>query len=126
MDDAQRTIQRRLKDGMNEGLQGLEADVRLSALSRLPHRGGLAARVAASSFSTGQTVDTVTFNMTNPYHLNKIDEGQLRHPVYGNRNVWVFQPVSPGFWSGPVDRRTEVVQRDIVKVMDAIGREIEG
>ena len=57
-------------------------------------------------------------------HLRVINDGTLRHPVYGNPNKWVDQRVRPGFWSQPLDANREIpathirraVQRTITKL----------
>lgn len=36
--------------------------------------------------------------------VNPIDAGILRHPVFGNRKVWIAQRVKAGFWSIPMER----------------------
>lgn len=36
--------------------------------------------------------------------VNAIEGGILRHPVFGNRKVWIAQKVRPGFWSIPMER----------------------
>jgi hypothetical protein len=52
----------------------------------------------------------------------RTDRGTLRHPVFGNREVWVNQPVKLGWWSRPVEESRD----DIVKATDdAVGKIIK-
>lgn len=41
-------------------------------------------------------------------HLRVINDGTLRHPVYGNPEAWTDQGVRPGFWSQPLDTSREI------------------
>jgi hypothetical protein len=57
-------------------------------------------------------------------HVRVINDGTLRHPVYGNTEVWVDQSVRPGFWSTPLSTAREIpatqirraIQRTIKKI----------
>lgn len=52
---------------------------------------------------------------------------RLRHPVFGNPNVWVAQQVPPdGFFTKSVRSTERDVQRAANRVIDQIAREIEG
>lgn len=54
-----------------------------------------------------------------------IDKGILRHPVYGNRDVWVSQRVKPGFASDPLydssDEARDQIQQAIRKAIEKVG-----
>lgn len=41
-------------------------------------------------------------------HIKVINDGTLRHPVYGNPEAWVDQDVKPGFWSQPLDANRKI------------------
>lgn len=124
--DAQKDMRRGLNASIRRSVNGLKDDVRQSALTTLPKRGGFAERIAGSRFSIRQTATAVKFKMENPYQLKRVNAGQLRHPVYGNRSTWVFQQVRPGFWSKPVDHRIPVVRREISAYLDEVVQKIEG
>lgn len=58
-------------------------------------------------------------------HIGTIDRGILRHPVYGNPDVWVNQRVRPGFWRDPIidesDEAREQIQQAIRKAIQKAG-----
>lgn len=65
---------------------------------RMPQRGGLAeklskAQVGVRSRISGPSVVTSLVTRVPGYDLTKIEEGDLRHPVFGNRKTWVSQEV---------------------------------
>lgn len=45
--------------------------------------------------------------------IGVINLGILRHPVFGNSNVWVNQRVRPGFWSTPLADSSEEPKKAI-------------
>ena len=63
--------------------------------------------------------------VTRRRHIRTIDRGTLRHPVYGNRERWINQRVTPGFWSDPMydssDEAFEQIQQAIRKAIQKVG-----
>lgn len=57
-------------------------------------------------------------------HVQAINAGVLRHPVFGNRNVWVAQPVRRGFWDEPMTAAKRQPAREIGKALDRIARRL--
>lgn len=55
-----------------------------------------------------------------------MNKGRWRHPVRGNRDVWVTQTVPPGWFDKPAQRRAVVVRREVIAAMTEAAREIEG
>jgi hypothetical protein len=132
----------RLKDASVDGklrrdmLAGIRAaaseaipDVRESARSTLPRRGGLAERVAEQPYVVrtslvGKSGGRVSIQGKGMKELRDIDAGRVRHPVYGNRGVWVQQKVTPGFFSTPIKKKAPKVRARISFVMAETARRI--
>ena len=127
LDGDNRDLRRDLYRGLNRAVKPLIADTRESAERKLPRRGGLARRVAAAKMSsrrrTGKNpgIAVVAKGMD---QLRGMDQGTVRHPVYGNRNVWVTQSISPGWFSEPVRAGADEARTEISRVLDEIAREI--
>lgn len=112
-----------------EGKPAVE-DVKRQTDDHLPRRGGLAERVARQSYGvrtrlagrsagvriqgTGRTVRA----------LRSIDAGSLRHPVFGNRDVWVSQSVRPGFFTEPLENDAPRFRRAIEKAIARTSNEV--
>ncbi|SRR6266704_3415226 len=107
-------------------VEPLKEEVRQSALSTLPKRGGLAAKVAASTFAVRNKPSSVTFETTNPYAIKRIDQGTVRHPVFGNRKAWVIEKVEPGFWSKAVLDKGPKIEAEVTAVVEETIRKIDG
>lgn len=104
------------------------AKIRLSALERLPKRGGLAAEVAASKIGTrtrltGGSVG-VQIKGTGLRNLRTLNAGKLRKPVFGNREVWVEQDVPEGFYDDPINADKPRIQRSIQQAMHDTAKQI--
>ncbi|PVD01348.1 hypothetical protein [Streptomyces sp. CS014] len=57
--------------------------------------------------------------------LNRLNEGRLRHPVFGNRRRWAQQTATPLWWDGPVRRHTPRMTAEVARVLDDVRRRIE-
>lgn len=125
-----RSLRREFLAGIRAGAQEIIPDIRQSALDTLPKRGGLAQRVADQSYgvqtrlaASGGRVSLVGRGMK---ELRDIDRGHLRHPVFGNREVWKAQEVTPGFVTNPANKHIAKIQLNISILMrhtaEAIGR----
>lgn len=56
----------------------------------------------------------------------RIDEGRLRHPVFGNRKRWVTQTARPaGWWSHTVQTGTPRMQAEVERVLRDVRRDLE-
>lgn len=103
-------------------------DIRQQADEILPHGGGLAEQVASAAYgvriglaASGGRVSIIGRGMK---ELRDIDQGNLRHPVFGNREVWRAQSVTEGFVSTPANARTPKTRAEIVLAMRKTAEEI--
>jgi hypothetical protein len=103
-----------------------------SARENLPHSGGLntyvadGAKIAARNrVSVARSVGVRIVATEGGVNLTRMDKGVVRHPVYGNRSVWVNQDIASGWFTKPLNERAPVAQAEIVMAMNIIGRRIE-
>ncbi|MDH6435612.1 hypothetical protein M2158_004089 [Streptomyces sp. SAI-144] len=57
--------------------------------------------------------------------VNKLNDGRLRHPVFGNKRRWAQQNADPGWWDKPVRDHTARITREMERVADDVRRRIE-
>ena len=57
-------------------------------------------------------------------HIRVINDGVLRHPVYGNPEAWVDQSVRPGFWSDTLTTTREIPAKQIRRAVQSTLRKI--
>jgi hypothetical protein len=58
-------------------------------------------------------------------HVRVINEGTLRHPVYGNPEAWVDQHVRPGFWTDTLTTTREIPAEKIRQAIRNTIRKID-
>lgn len=81
--------------------------VRDSMRTNLPKRGGLnewaASATVSTSVLTGERTAGVRIRVRKRGHdMQDLDRGEVRHPLYGNRDHWYTTPVHPGTISRPL------------------------
>lgn len=90
-------------------------------------RTGLTVRVSRSTKgnSAGLKLVGTAKGVKKKRHVKVIDGGTLRHPVYGNPEAWVDQPVKPGFWSTPLDTSREIPAKLIRRAIQDTIRKLD-
>lgn len=126
-------IRKELMRGINSVTKSVREDMRASIAPSLPSRGGLASLVYAKTRLTTQAAygknAGVRIRANNrAYDLRRLNEGRLRHPVFGDRSTWVEQTegINPGFLDEPFEKSKPEVARGIQRVLADIARRVEG
>ncbi len=123
-------LRKELLRGIRQTNKPTIADIRASARDRLPHGGGLADIVARSSIGTrtrlsgknvGVEIKGTSGRLRN---LRNLNAGRLRHPLFGNRKHYYEQPVEPGFFDDPIEKRADEIRRGIEEVMADVARKV--
>lgn len=126
-----RDLRKELLRGFRMGAKPTIKDVRASALSTLPHRGGLATYVAKASIgvrtrlsgSKGNEVG-VQIKAKKGRGLAAMNAGKFRHPVFG-RKEFVTQKVTPGWFSKPIEKNADQIRSSLERVMAEVANKIE-
>lgn len=111
--------------------------IRKSARTRMPKRGGYAATLGKSIRVTvrtdtrigqaGVTIRTYAVGKKERRDLPSLNEGRLRHPVYGHRKRrWVTQRVPPKFWDDAIDEVSDVAERQFAEALNATMNKLKG
>lgn len=127
-----RDLERELSKAITAAVKPLRKALQESARQKLPSRGGLNERVAKSRVTTKKALSgrgsgsgvRVTAGGRKS-QLSDMDQGSLRHPVYGNRQVWVRQQVQPGWWTEPTEEIGPTVQAEVQKALRRVADKIE-
>lgn len=129
-------LRKEMLSGFKAAGERLKPIAREAARSRLPHGGGLAEYVARGRLTvktrTGGAAAGVRLEMNRSkaggkVNLKGMDEGVVRHPVFGNRNNWAEEAIAPGFWSEAFANNPQIVQetqKEMRKVVERIARRI--
>ena len=60
----------------------------------------------------------------NAYGIAAMNRGRLRHPVFGNTDVWVTQAVEPGWFDEPLQDSAPDIRRAITQALDTEARKL--
>lgn len=127
---ADKVIRKELLQGIRDGAKPITAAVKANAAAVLPHRGGLAALIGKSSVrvqtKTSASGAGVRIVAKNPKNIRGMDEGRLRHPVFGNRGTWVEQSVPAHWFTGPVEKSADGLRLHVAQAIERAANQIEG
>lgn len=123
-------LRKELLAGIQRSAKPIKADVEESWASRAPHRGGLSQRPLRLSTRTrggGRGVGVrIVSASRDGYSLGQIDQGRVKHPVFGNRKAWATTHIEPGIITDPQEQAAPVVRAEIVRAIQSIARRVEG
>ncbi len=137
----QEDLARELTAGMRRGVEPVPGLIRAGLKPHLPDRyaetldADLDIRIIARN-SGGADADAVVsvYAQTRSGKnraLRRIDAGLLRHPVYGNREVWRSQEgaakgVEPGWFTGPCEAAEPQVRAELEKALGDVAAKASG
>ena len=85
----------------------------------------LTVRAALSSGTAiGLRLTAKAKGVTRNRQIRVINNGVLRHPVYGDRDVWVNQHVKPGFWDEPLTAAKDIPKEKLQEAVRNVIRRI--
>lgn len=98
-----------------------------SALSTLPHRGGLNRNVAFNArFRIQRVPNGSRVVAQHEYDLEALDRGRTTHPLFGDKRHWYRESVDAGWWSKVITGLEPQARREMEQALENIKREIEG
>lgn len=127
---APKELQKELATGLRRAVKPMPKIFRQGALGYLPHRGGLGEWVASGMrFRTTVSVGAnprLRISASLPGHdLPALNSGTDRHPVFGNRDNWVSQPIRPNWWDDSGVLAAQEASDEIVAAVDRTGTKLE-
>ncbi len=125
----QTELRKELNKAMRDGARPLVPIAKQSARSQLPTRGGLAAQVAGEPIRVQVRTGAQTAGVRIVVGRRKggsrgANRGVIRHPVFGNREVWVNQPVDPGWFDEAMQKAAPEVRPDLERALERVAKEV--
>jgi hypothetical protein len=117
---------RELRDAEREAALGLPAGKYETGL-----RQAIAAAMVVRTRTAGSSAGVRVMVDRNKLPADKrrlpilMNRGTWRHPVYGDREVWVSQRSQPGWWDEPGQRLNPVLRQRMINVLDRVAAEIK-
>jgi len=128
-----------LRDGMQDTIRAL--DIRSQGRgagkrggpspTTRPLRASIAAAVRISVRTTGNPGAKVWLDRSllpqdiTVGVITRLNEGRLRHPVFGNKRRWAQQNTTPLWWDKTVRAHTPRMTREVARVVDDVRRRLE-
>lgn len=115
-------LRKDLHKGLRKAAKPLIPKARAEARSRLPQRGGLAAQIAKEparvQVRTGKDPGIRILIGKKRGGARAANQGRIRHPVFGNPEVWVDQQVKPGWFDDTMKGAAPAIRRDLLRAME--------
>lgn len=125
--EAKQGLKRELTAGITRATKPLRAKAKQEAKSRLPQSGGLAAVVSKAAITsrvrTGRDPGVVI--QARGDAARSADRGFVRHPVFGNREVWVTTKVAPGWFTDTMRGGAPEVRKEVLIAMRRVSIRIK-
>jgi len=116
-------LMRDINDALKEAARPLLGKAAAAARTSLPQRGGLAASVGRASFKVSVTQRGVRI-VAKGSGVGGSNRGTISHPVFGNRDRWVKQPVKPGWFDDEMTASAPDVKPDVVAVIERFAERV--
>jgi hypothetical protein len=117
---------RELQKAMTDAVGPVKEAIRANLVPSLPNRyaGTLDAdlTIRANSYSGANPGVTLTgfTRGTKKRKLRRLDTGILTHPLFGDREHWYDQPVTPGWFTRPAEDDAPRVREAIIRALDDV------
>jgi hypothetical protein len=124
--EAHGDLDRELQAALERASKPLREDAKASALEHLPHRGGLNVLVAAAAMILQRRAGGIRIVAHGMSQLSRTNAGEVRHPVWGDREVWVTQviPRALNWFYKPMQDGAGKVEEELKKALDKVARKI--
>lgn len=124
-------VPRRVGAALRKVAQPLADRVIRDGAAVMPRRGGLSALVAASkaqvqASASGPRVGVRLRLVAGGASLRNLDAGVVRHPVFGNRQVWKAQAVPAGAFTDAFEAGAPTVEAEVVRALEGLADDIAG
>lgn len=124
-------LRRELFKALNRATRPLKLAAKESALTSLPNGGGLNVwvaknvRIGTRNRLAGRNPGVRIQADRKGSDIAAMNRGRLRHPVFGNRQVWVTQQIRPGWFSRPMAAGAPAVRRELNHVLEDFAGRLE-
>jgi hypothetical protein len=123
-------LRQELHKGVKKAARPLVFQAKAAAREQLPKRGGLNRAVA------GSPIRTVVSTGRNKYGVRIVvagvrgraarstNRGKIRHPVFGNRDVWRDQKVPKGWFDDTMRAAAPAIRKDVEAALARVVQDI--
>jgi hypothetical protein len=123
----EKDLSKELNQSIREAVEPAKINIRAAARRDLPHRGGFSRKVASMRFTARvSSRNGLRLTASHRYQLKLIDQGSVRHPLFGDRDHWYITRFRSGIftnaWEENAPETRNKVNEAAQRVADKIGR----
>lgn len=114
--------------GINRATKPLKEDVKKGLEEYMPNRYAVVLRrklKLTTSKRTSAKAPGVIIRARADNRLDQVNDGNLRHPLWGMRKYWFDESIKPGFFSDVLYEDADKVADAIQDAMDEVAKKIE-
>ena len=126
-----KALEKELRSGLNRVSKDIRGQLTRVIPAALPKRGGLAntiheATKSRTAIKGGKWAGVSMVFRAKGHDIRTITGKRLRHPVHGNRSVWVEQTkgIEPAVWTAEIDKQEPAIRRALVAVMAGVANKM--
>ncbi|MGZ4617180.1 MAG: hypothetical protein ACXV3F_00320 [Frankiaceae bacterium] len=121
-------IRREMVAGLRNAAKPMIPYLRGAAGVDLPQGGGLAEKVATQPIKASVRTSPRTAGVSIRAQFTRTNRGRWRHPVFGNRDVWVSQTYEPakGWFDNTAKEHTPEAKAEMEKVLLKVTAQVHG
>lgn len=124
----QKDLRRELHKGLQDAAREIIPLARAAAREELPQTGGMNEAVAKARMrvkvSTGRDPGVSIVAGRPGSGARGAEFGRIRHPVFGNRDVWVSQSVPAHWLTGTISRSRHLVIPKLEAALERVARKV--
>ncbi len=121
-------LEKELRKGVARALRPATQVVRRSVPQYLPSGYAptlqKALKLRTSNLAKGLRITAAAAGNPRPRRVTALNQGTLRHPLWGNRKYWFAQKVTPRFFDQPLEGQRDQVRAELEKTLAEVAAKI--
>ena len=115
-----RELNKAVREAMKPARQEMER-----SLDHVAHRGGFGPKMRREvKFRIVKRANGLRLTTSHRYQLKLIDQGKIRHPLFGDRGNWFTTTIAPGVLSKPFEDNADQARQKIIEATDRVAKQI--
>lgn len=125
-------LKKELYSGINRAVKPIRTNVKANVGDYMP-RGYTATLSKSLSVTSGKrsgsrdpgvVIKARAKGKSEPRYVGPLDNGELRHPVFGNRNVWRVTRIKAGFFTNEAQKGAPQARTEMIAAMNTVAEKV--
>jgi len=121
----EKELTRELNKAVREAMAPARRAMEQSLDQNLPNRGGFGPKMRSEvKFRIVRRANGLRLTTSHRYQLKLIDQGRIRHPLFGDRGHWYTTRIESGVLTTPFEDNADQARQKIAEATDRVARKI--